>query len=341
MWMALDIFIGLTLCYALISLFCSVIQEFIAQALDSRGKLLVEALKGVNLQAVIDKAEAGVVKNPGWLLRLPWLTRWGKTVTSAATAPDWRTKLNTFIDEKTGGPRLPHDISPANLAVALVDGTGLITFGAVNQNFDATVQGMNLPKALESRLLGLSAGARQNVDVVKQEIEAWFSDFMAQVQHWYVRRAQAASLIIGLLVALCLNVDTLEIAKILYQQPAKREAAVKLAERINDSGNSVMCPETEKGDFKKCLSEIEKVYPFDIGWDFSSDADVKRAGTMRKPFAMLAFIYGKLDGFKFLGILLSGLALSLGARFWFDMLKNLVAIRTGGQPNEPNVKAGA
>jgi hypothetical protein len=328
MWMALDIFIGLTLCYALISLFCSVIQEFIAQALDSRGKLLVEALKGVNLHDVILKAEAGVVKNPGWLLRLPWLTRWG----ASSVVSDWRTKINAMVDKNTGGVRLPHDISAANLTQSLIEGTGLITNGSVNNNFDATVQNMNLPKALASRLLGLSTTARQNVDVVKKEIETWFADFMDQVQHWYIRRAQAASMIIGFAVALSLNVDTVEIAKTLYHQPAKREAAVKLAAQVDKNGSSTICPETAKGDLKKCLSEIEKVYPFDIGWDFSSDADVKQASTLSKPFAMLTVIYHKLDGFKLLGIFLTALALSLGARFWFDMLKNLVAIRTGGQP---------
>lgn len=323
MWIALDIFIGLTLCYALISLFCSVIQEFIAQALDSRSTLLADALKDANLRTVIDNAAASLVKNPSWLMRLPWLT--------------------AFVTRKTGGPRLPHDISPANLSMALLEGKPLVVSGAVAANFDATVRGMNLPKSLESRLLRLSATARQDVDAVRNEIEIWFTDFVAQVQHWYVRRAQVASLIIGLLVALCLNVDTIEIAKTLYHEPAKREAVAKLAVQIDkgESGGSksVVCPGGEngtKGDIKKCLDEIEKVYPFRLGWNYPNDEGYKQARVADKSFAMLSFIKDKLfeDGkFKLLGLLLTGLALSLGARFWFDLLKKLVAIRTGGQPD--------
>jgi hypothetical protein len=342
MWMALDIFIGLTLCYALISLFCSVIQEFIAQALDSRGKLLVEALKGVNLHEVIQKAETGVVKNPGWLLRLPWVTRWGGTAVAAPAvpSPDWREKLNNMVDKNTGGPRLPHDISPANLALALIEGSGLITSGVVTSNFDATVQGMNLPKALKSRLLALSADARENVDRVKKEIETWFTDFMAQVQHWYIRRAQAASMIIGLLVALSLNVDTIEIAKTLYHQPAKREAVVKLAAKIDASGESALCAEAKVANLKagkenvaNCLSAIETVYPFTLGWDQVNPEKYKTASE-KGAFAIMGYIKDRLlEDFKLLGILLTGLALSLGARFWFDLLKKLVAIRTGGQPD--------
>jgi hypothetical protein len=195
-------------------------------------------------------------------------------------------------------------------------------------------------------LLHLSATARQDVDSVRKEIQIWFTDFVAQVQHWYVRRAQAASLIIGLLVALCLNVDTIEIAKTLYHEPAKREAVAKLAVQIDkgESGGSksVVCPGGEnatkdtKGDIKKCLDEIEKVYPFSLGWNYPNDEGYKQARVAEKSIAMLSFIKDKLfeDGkFKLLGILLTGLALSLGARFWFDLLKKLVAIRTGGQPD--------
>ncbi len=142
-------------------------------------------------------------------------------------ASNWASKLDDYVDEKTGVFRLPHDISPANLAIALVQGSPILTAGSNNQNFDTTVQGMALPKSLESQLLTLSATARGEADVVKKEIEAWFDDFMAQVQHWYARRAQVSSLIVGLFVAVFLNVDTIAMGKTLYYDSAKREAVVK------------------------------------------------------------------------------------------------------------------
>lgn len=337
MWIALDIFIGLTLCYALVSLFCSVVQEFIAQALDSRGKLLVEALKDASLQTVITKAEANLVPNPGWLIRVPWLTKWGSFGPSAA----WRKKLSQWVDSFTGGRRLPHDISAANLATALIDGGSLVASGQVNANFETVVKDLDLPAGLKSRLLGLSATARANVDEVKQEIEKWFADFIAQVQHWYVRRAQAASLIIGFLVALCLNIDTIHIAKTLYHEPAKRDAVVKLAVQVDKQGQGVICPDAASAkSVKECLDAIETSYPFRVGWDYAKDDSIAKASLWRKPFAMLAFIVSELkkDPAKLFGILLTALALSLGARFWFDLLKNLVALRTGGQPDKPKKK---
>ena len=153
MWTALDVFIGLTLSYALISLFCSIVQEFIAQALDSRGKLLVEALKTVNMRSVIANASVGLVKNPGWLIRLPWLTTWG----SHSASSGLRSRIDTFVDNITGGRRLPHDISPANLANTLIQSSNLLVGGKVDPNFDSIVQGMKLPKNICKKTVNKSA----------------------------------------------------------------------------------------------------------------------------------------------------------------------------------------
>ena len=239
MWTALDVFIGLTLSYALISLFCSIVQEFIAQALDSRGKLLVEALKTVNMRSVIANASVGLVKNPGWLIRLPWLTTWG----SHSASSGLRSRIDTFVDNITGGRRLPHDISPANLANTLIQSSNLLVGGKVDPNFDSIVQGMKLPKNLEARLLTLSHTARQDVNAVKKEIESWFGDFTTQVQHWYTRRAQASSLVIGLFVAAWLNIDTISIAQTLYHDSAKRDAVVRIASQLDENGKIENCPE--------------------------------------------------------------------------------------------------
>ncbi len=143
----------------------------------------------------------------------------------------------------------------------------------VNTHFETAVEGMNLPAGLKSRLLGLSATARANVDEVTQETEKWFADFITPVQHWYVRRAQAASLSIGLLVALYLNNDTIDIAKTLYHEPAKRDAVVRLAVEADKQGQCVMCPDaTNARSVKACLDAIETSYPFRVGRDYAKPA---------------------------------------------------------------------
>lgn len=377
MWTVLDIFIGLALCYALISLFCSVIQEFIAQALDSRGKLLVEALKDAKLNKVITSAQANLVKNPGWLFRIPWFTNWGSFTQSGVL----RKGVGEQLDEITGGRRLPHDVSAADLTNALLNGSTLIAQGKVATDFDNTVSAMALPDGLKSRLLNLSAAVRADVDMVKKEIEQWFGDFIGQVQHWYVRRAQAMSMVIGFVVAAGLNVDTIDIATTLYHDPAKRESSVKLAAQVVEKdGDSTLCKAKasaekpkpvaganegqavkaaapadsvkapslagERDRVKDCLKEIEKFYPVPIGWDkkllsdFKDEKKVKYPSARHDVIAAPWFVWDQLWGKpqKFLGILLTALALSLGSRFWFDLLKNLVALRTGGQPDKPKKK---
>ena len=244
---------------------------------------------------------------------------------------------------------MPHDISPANLANTLIQSSNLLVGGKVDPNFDSIVQGMKLPKNLEARLLTLSHTARQDVNAVKKEIESWFGDFTTQVQHWYTRRAQASSLVIGLFVAAWLNIDTISIAQTLYHDSAKRDAVVRIASQLDENGKIENCPEataapsdapielkSAAGKVKNCLGAIETIYPFEIGWRINKESGAdSQTQIILHPWTLFNLIpWTSLDGLKLLGLLLSGLALSLGSRFWFDLLKNLVALRTGGQPDK-------
>jgi hypothetical protein len=354
MWAALDVFVGLVLCYAMISLICSVIQEFIAQAINSRGALLVEALKSVNLEGVIEQVRPDLVANPGGLFR-PF-KGWGdpKAVTPAKL--EGRI-VGAIALEKAGGearleaiatkaadvkapaaPRLPHDI-PADVFVRgliaqlglKIDASGALNLAAVNK---AIAQ---LPPALGTRIRSLSDDAKMSFEQFSLAISDWYAGFLGQVEHWYTRRAQAISLVIALLVALALKVDTIGIATSLHADSVQREAVVALATKYAKEGKIGACSgagATEPLDaspvsVQACVDAVQKAYPLPLGWRTSY---AQSSGF----WAMIcSFVAELFAGGAIVGILISGLALSLGSRFWFDQLKSLLSLRTGGQPPKP------
>ena len=379
MWTALDIFIGLALCYALISLFCTAIQEFIAQALDSRGKLLVQALYSLEFKELVEKLGTNYLANPGDLgsvqsgtsqkLSLKEEdTRDSKTIRSESKPlagsvnpgdlglgqADPSETLSPETDKNTGDSkpipgdsqtkasgekkiwiqsrRLMADPTPESLATIISSGMGLIKEGESALKSDDLIDGLEIPDGLKARLLALSKEAREDVDKVKAEVEKWCGDFLAEVNHWFTRRAQIVSLLIGFAVALALNVDTIELATKLKNDPFAREAAVKVAGKFVADAKLKDCPEPRSTDAKttqsmdskaavkninECLTSVQSTYPIPLGWDQGAlDA--------------LEGIWAYLS--KFIGLLLTAIALSLGSRFWFDTLKTLLALRTGGQP---------
>lgn len=358
MWTALDIFIGLALCYALVSLFCSALQEFIAQAFNSRGKFLVEALKTVRLDGLTNLMQPDLVNNPGMLFANLFKKGWGvvgkATTASAAekagsdvariqqdiikTNDSTATAALARAQQVASQWRLPHDIPADVFARALLARFNLLANGELAEGFKMKVEIAALPPALQARLVGLIDAKQASVDTVISGVSEWYKGFTAQVEHWYTRRSQVVSLLIGLAVAVVLNVDTFAIVKSLRDDPAKRAAVVEYAKTVSDDGGLAKCPvpaagtvpapgsaltfDEAKANAASCYAAVEAVYPFALGWDVD--------GTLCERIRQI--LYALFDMTKLLGILLSGLALSLGSRFWFDTLKGLLALRTGGTP---------
>lgn len=352
MWTALDIFIGLTLCYALVSLFCSAIQEFIAQAVNSRGKFLVEALKTVKLDGLTNLMQPDLVNNPGKLFGNLFDKGWGipgqksgatEAEAAGSVAAETQQRADSDLSLRDNAAtknaisnadkwRLPHDIPADVFAGALLAKFNLLANGELAKEFKAKVETAALPPALKTRLVGLADAKQASVDKVIDAISDWYKGFMGQVEHWYIRRSQAVSFLIGLAVALALNIDTFAIVKSLRDDPAKRAAVVEYAQAVSTQGGLARCPvpvsaqaatpgearsfDQAKAAVEACKTAVDAAYPFPLGWRFDADLSHNYADWL----------------IKLVGLLLSGLALSLGSRFWFDTLKGLLALRTGGTP---------
>jgi hypothetical protein len=154
---------------------------------------------------------------------------------------------------------------------------------------------------------------------------------------------QKISFGIGLVVAIGLNVDTIALTTSLYRDKDARDATVAIAVQVTEK--------TDKETFDKCLSlsyqqrkedascaqlnglvdavqgRNEFLGRLPIGWPLPET---------RTRSAESVWGYLCLGAPRIVGWLLTALALSLGAPFWFDLLNNLVNMRHGMR--RPEVK---
>jgi len=82
-----------------------------------------------------------------------------------------------------------------------------------------------LPNAKQG-LIALIDAAGDDVAKARENIETWFNSSMDRVSSWYKRRTQVVILILGLLVAVLANADSITIAKRLSTDRSLRESLV-------------------------------------------------------------------------------------------------------------------
>ncbi|MBO0798326.1 MAG: hypothetical protein J2P31_05845 [Blastocatellia bacterium] len=85
-------------------------------------------------------------------------------------------------------------------------------------------------KAVKVSLMILLDQAENDIGKAQANIEEWYNDAMDRVSGWYKRRVQWMLIVIGLLTAASLNVDTISVARILWYDDTLRASFVVAAE---------------------------------------------------------------------------------------------------------------
>jgi hypothetical protein len=210
--------------------------------------------------------------------------------------------------------RDPSYISPNNFALAL---RGLahkepnLVSGASNR--------------LTEQLQALTGGAGTVPEV--PQLEKWFDESMDRVSGWYKRRAQWMALGIAAAIVLALNVSTLRIAEQLSAEPkvlANVVAKAEAAAEKEGSGGGQAGGSGDANSMEKAGKEAE-------------DA-VGNLAALSLPIFWTEEKNRPSSGEEWLiaagGWLITILAVSLGAPFWFDALNKLSNLRMAGKKPE-------
>ena len=214
----------------------------------------------------------------------------------------------------------------------------------VNQTLNALL--LNIEEYVgqqESKL----ARARQNV-------EKWFDDSMDRVSGVFKRYSQWLALLIGLFLALALNIDSIDLTLYLWREPTVRQALAQNAANFELSQEELQAnPQEALQDFRNQFVGLS----LPIGWGITRVPSAALSDTNCQLFPGEGQAFGiPVIGsnlcitppnsnnqanlaIKLLGIMLTALAARQGAPFWFDILKRAVNLRgTGANPAEKERK---
>jgi hypothetical protein len=137
---------------------------------------------------------------------------------------------------------------------------------------------------------------------------------------------QKIIVLVGLIIAVVFNADTIAIYERLESDPESLQQVVELAENYLSKTETEQVMRTTP-TFDQQLDQVRELInneieqaksPLGLGWE-----DV----------SFLSFTPTQW-GIKILGWIVTALAISLGAPFWFDLLRKLVNIRSSGTKPE-------
>ncbi len=209
---------------------------------------------------------------------------------------------------------------------------------------------------VESRLAGtplgrslsvLLAESERDASKLKENLETWFNNSMDRVTGWYKRKTQWVHLVLAVVLTVGINVDSIQIVQNLSRDSALRDSIVAQAQAYAKDN-----PDGTKIDptFDALHGKLDGLN-LPIGWSWTPPpaAGAEASGqTFRSaPFKTLRDLgnsqawddLGQAARFHLWGWLLTAIAISLGAPFWFDTLNKVITIRSSGKAPEEAPKA--
>ena len=316
----LDVIVGLAFIYLLLSLITSAAVEYLEIWLKKRGRFLymgISELVAYTEKGIVNREITGQVVDK--LYRNPLIFRL------------YHGEPNIGLSMR--GSNLPSYIPPATFVAALIDELAKNPAKEAPQDapkkLPKTVEGLDSVVA-ESGLLSQElkralrtvVNAQENFAAAVKALEAWYVGTTERVSGWYRRHTQMLSFLISLVIVAGWNIDTVYIAQSLLVNPALRGAIVAAA---GEHVHSTAVVAEEQGKAAKPASEEEvedrikslrdKLYSlgFPIGWS-----------QMSGPW------WEHIPGW-----LLSAVAISFGAPFWFEVLNRVMQFRSTLKPKLP------
>ncbi len=191
----LDAAIGMVFIYLLASLVVSAANELIASLLKLRAKNLSSGIK----ELLHEEDESGFTSK---LYRHPLISGLSKKGGKPSYIPS-RTFVLAFLDViDPADPKSPRTREKLQSAIN------------------------DLPDPLKNALTTLFDEAGHDFEQFKTQLETWFNDTMERVSGWYKRRTQWIQLVLAIVLAVSLNIDSVHIGRTLFAVHSPLRAAL-------------------------------------------------------------------------------------------------------------------
>ena len=286
----LSVAIGIVLVLMLMSILSSTVHDIIASMLSLRGRHLRSTL----MNMLGTKAQS-FLEHP-FFQQLTYADGHKSTLITPYSLPDW-------VDKATFSAIL-HDL------------------------LQKEQQGENLAEKINSipdqrlreLLRFLVAESDGTIGGLKDKMENWFGEVMERASAYYQRATKWRLFFIGLVLAAILNADTIGIYQKLSTDSALRDELVQAASQIAAADT---LPVMQRDSSLKNNLSNTKVFlsqqlngldsSLGLGWNEPGQKD-------SLPWWLI----------KLAGFLLTGIAVTFGATFWFNLLKKFLSLRGGG-----------
>jgi len=348
----LDVAIGMAFVYLLLSLIASVVQEMLSAFMQLRPANLQRGLRslfsGDSLNSEMDLVNC--IYDHGLVRGL-----YSDPKMDSNTSPS---RFRRMMDRVRLGTRRLIGISPEEPLVIQADPLllpayipsrtfALALIDILNANKETGEAAMtSITKTLADHnwkfrnnragqaLFTLALDAKGDLVAFQRNLEQWYNDGMDRVSGWYKRYIQRVLIVIGLVMAIAFNVDSIRVARTLWLDRDARQAMVSAAGSYTTGHSAPAKPtddvETLKAQLQqnvKAFNDVTTTSLLPLGWkhpwkDYKSywKDDQKSAA---------------LSGLRLMaGWLMTALAISLGAPFWFDTLNRFMVVRSTVKPQE-------
>jgi hypothetical protein len=211
------------------------------------------------------------------------------------------------------------------------------------------LENANLPGDAKLRLVQGLATSQTQLQKLHDSVEVWFNNSMDRVSGAYKRNVQGWLLAISILIAIAMNADTIQMWR---QLAANDDLAKAMAQRaaatvpLLDSavhrvpGQQRTPADSARDRYLAARTRLDSM-ELQLGWTRheAMRIGIAEADTTYKAAPPALWIVNPGFWAKLLGLLATGLAVSLGAPFWFDLLNKVISIRASGRSPEEKPKS--
>jgi hypothetical protein len=215
------------------------------------------------------------------------------------------------------------------------------------------LENTSLPNEMKVQLVGAVTNAQTRLQKLHDSTEVWFNNSMDRVSGAYKRHTQAFLFLIGMVLACMLNADTIQLWKRLATEDALRTAVAQQAARYAAEMDTAAAPDAAPANPVDPQKEAAEKYraaraaldslELKLGWTWEEAAHLGVAARDASGKAIPRWNVTDLQGWrllaKALGLLMTALAISMGAPFWFDTLNKVISIRGAGRSPAERAKS--
>jgi hypothetical protein len=307
---ALDVVIGLVFIYTLYSLLTTTITEIIATEIRLRPKFLVKGIR----RMLDDDSGTSIFSEA--FFRQPLIKYLAKD----------STKKPAYLAARNFS-KILFDVLKLNGTESLRKENGDTGVESELKKIQAVLNDPQSPLAKSETVVFLKSlleDAQNDLDKFKANLEQWYDDTMERVSSWYKKKIQWITFFVGLIIACLFNVDTIKIVNKLSSDPVAREQFVMMAQKLAEDSvaRKIAYGENDTTQLAADFKQLRK-----------QALETNDALAMQREEIKWNDL-GSTLLLPFLGWLLTAIALSLGAPFWFDLLNKLVKLRTSVRPSD-------